>query len=186
MKCSVYIAASADGYIATPDGGVDWLHTSGSLDADMGSEDMGFKNFMDSVDCMIMGRKCMEAIANMNLTPEQWPYGNLRIIVLSNTIKEAPDSLKGKIEMYSGDLQELVAGLEEEGHKHTYIDGGRTIQTFLDLEFINEMTITQIPVLLGEGISLFGQMNKQVKLEKAEAKVFVNDFVQIKYSVNYQ
>jgi len=55
MKCSVYIATSADGYIATPDGGVDWLHTAGNLDADMGDEDMGFHDFMDSVDCMVMG-----------------------------------------------------------------------------------------------------------------------------------
>jgi dihydrofolate reductase len=70
MKCSVYIATSADGYIATPDGEVDWLHTAGNLDADMGDEDMGFHDFMDSVDCMVMGRKCMEMISNMKLTSE--------------------------------------------------------------------------------------------------------------------
>ena len=87
MKCSVYIATSADGYIATLDGGVDWLHTAGNLDAEMGDEDMGFSAFMSSVDCMVMGRKCMEMISNMNLTPEQWFYGDMPIIVLSNTIK---------------------------------------------------------------------------------------------------
>jgi len=91
MKCSVYIATSADGYIATPDGGVDWLHTAGNLEAYMGSEDMGFKAFIDSIDFMIMGRKCMEMISSMNLTPEQWPYGEIRIIVLSNTVNEPPE-----------------------------------------------------------------------------------------------
>ena len=162
MKCSVYIATSVDGYIATPDGGVDWLHTAGNLDADMGSEDMGFQSYMDSVDCMIMGRKCMEMISSMNLTPEQWPYGDVRIVVLSNTVKEPPENLRGKIEMYSGDIQELILKLESSGFKHAYIDGGSTITSFVNLELINEMTITKAPVLLGEGIPLFGKINKSV------------------------
>ena len=185
MKCSVYIATSVDGYIATPDGGVDWLHTSGNLEADMGSEDMGFQSFMDSVDCMIMGRKCMEMISSMNLTPKQWVYGDMRIVVLSNTVKEPPENLRGKVEMYSGDIQDLIVKLESSGFKHAYIDGGSTITSFINLKLINEMTITKAPVLLGEGIPLFGKINKSVKLENAKASAFPNDFIQIKYSVNY-
>lgn len=185
MKCSVYIATSADGYIATPDGGVDWLHTAGNLEADMGSEDMGFQSYMDSVDCMIMGRKCMEMISSMNITPEQWPYGDVRIVVLSNTVKEPPENLSGKIEMHSGNIQELIIKLESSGFKHAYIDGGSTITSFINLELINEMTITKAPVLLGEGIPLFGKINKSVKLEKSKVSAFPNDFIQVKYSVNY-
>ena len=185
MKCSVYIATSIDGYIATPDGGVDWLHTSGNLEAEMGSEDMGFQSFMDSVDCIIMGRKCMEMISSMNITSEQWPYGDVRIVVLSNTVKEPPENLSGKIEMYSGNIQELIIKLESSGFKHAYIDGGTTITSFINLELINEMTITKSPVLLGEGIPLFGKINKNVKLEKAKVSAFPNDFIQVKYSVNY-
>jgi len=185
MKCSVYIATSVDGYIATSDGGVDWLHTAGNLEADMGSEDMGFQSFMDSVDCMIMGRKCMEMISNMNLTSDQWFYGDIRIVVLSNTVKEPPINLRGKVEMYSGDIQSLIVKLESCGLKHAYIDGGSTITSFINLELINEMTITKIPVLLGEGIPLFGKINKKVKLENAKASAFPNDFIQVKYSVNY-
>ena len=83
MKCSVYIATSADGYISTLDGNVDWLHTAGNLEADMGFKDMGYRSYMDSIDCMIMGRKCMEMISNMNLTPVQWPYGDAHIDTLS-------------------------------------------------------------------------------------------------------
>ena len=186
MKCSVYIATSVDGFIAKPDGNVDWLHTAGNLEADMGTEDMGFKAFMDSVDCMIMGRKCMEMISNMNLTPEQWFYGDMRIVVLSNTVRETPDNLRGKVEMYSGDINSLVATLEKEGFKHAYIDGGKTIQSFINLRLIDEIIITKVPVLLGEGIPLFGKTLKDIKLEKAKASAFANDFVQIKYSVNYE
>ena len=185
MKCSVYIATSADGYIATPDGGVDWLHTGGNLDADMGSEDMGFKSFMSSVDCMIMGRKCMEMISSMNLTPEQWVYGDIHIVVLSHTVKEPPENLRGKVEMYSGNIQDLILKLESSGFKHAYIDGGSTITSFINLKLIDEMTITKAPVLLGEGIPLFGKINQKVNLKNTKAAAFQNDFLQIKYCVNY-
>lgn len=179
MKCSVYIATSADGYIATLNGEVDWLHNAGNLEVEMGSEDMGFKDFMDSVDCMIMGRKCMEMISSMNLTPDQWFYGDMRIVVLSNTVQEPPENLRGKVEMYSGDINKLISRLEKDGLMHSYIDGGRTITTFLNLGLVNEMTITKAPVLLGEGIPLFGKIKHRLKLENTEVKTFPNDFLKL-------
>ncbi len=185
MKCSVYIATSADGYIALPDGGVDWLHTSGNLEADMDDEDMGFLNFINSVDCMIMGRKCMEVIASMNLTTEQWPYGNMRIVVLSNTVKEPPESLRGRVNMYSGSIPDLMIALESEGFEHAYIDGGSTITSFINFKLIDQMIITKAPILLGEGIPLFGKIKHRPKLENAETRAFKNDFVQVKYNVSY-
>ena len=186
MKCSAFIATSVDGFIATKDGGVDWLHTAGNGKVLTGENaDMGLNDYMSSVDCMIMGRKCMDVISSMNLTPEQWFYGDLKIIVLSNTIKEAPENLKGKVEMYSGDLLTLVSNLENEGHKHAYIDGGRTIQEFINLKLINEITITKAPIILGEGIPLFGKTFKDINLQEAQAVAFPNDFVQLKYIVNY-
>ena len=186
MKCSVYIATSADGYIATVDGDVDWLHTAGNSKADMSDNpDMGFGSFVNSVDCMIMGRKCMEVISSMNLPPEQWPYGDIQIVVLSNTIKKPPVNLRDKVEVYSGEIPVLIEKLVRRGYKHAYIDGGSTITSFVNLELINEMTITKAPVLLGEGIPLFGKINKRVKLENAKSTTFPNDFVQIKYGVNY-
>lgn len=185
MKCSVFIATSADGYIATKDGGVEWLEKAGKPDADMGDQsDMGFKNYMASIDCMIMGRKCMEKISSFNLTPEQWPYGGTPIFVLSNTVKEAPDNLKGKVEMYSGEIPALMSRLENEGFQHAYIDGGMTITSFLNLGLINEMTITRAPILLGDGITLIGKTNKHIKLEDSQAATYPNEFIQIKYKVN--
>ena len=186
MKCSVYIATSADGYIASPDGGVDWLHSAGKKDADMSiNPDMGFAKFINSIDCMIMGRKCMEVISSFDLSAEQWPYGDIKIYALSNSLTEPPTNLAGKVEMYAGDIQALVNLLSEQGLKHAYIDGGATITSFINLKLINEMTITQAPVLLGAGIPLFGKLNHSVKLENAESVTFPNDFIQVKYQVNY-
>lgn len=186
MKCSVYIATSLDGYIAKLDGGLDWLMSAGNTEADLGENaDMGFKKYMASVDCMIMGRKCMQVIDAMALTAEQWPYGNTRIMVLSNTLKEVPKGLVGKVEIFSGEITNLIKMLEEEGFKHAYVDGGVTIQSFINLGLINEMTITRAPVLIGEGIPLFGKIQKDIKLEKTSVKAFANDFVQECYQVNY-
>ncbi|MGB0805425.1 MAG: dihydrofolate reductase family protein, partial [Salibacteraceae bacterium] len=186
MKCSVYIATSVDGFIAKKDGSVDWLHIAGNPEAEMGENaDMGMNAFMASIDCMVMGRKTMDIIASMNLTPEQWFYGDIKIKVLSNSVKEPPASLKGKVEMYSGGILELISELESQGYKHAYIDGGTTIRTFLDLKLINEMTLTRVPTILGEGIPLFGESKYTIKLEQAKATAFPNDFVQINYQVSY-
>jgi len=186
MKCSIFIATSADGYIAEEDGGVEWLESAGNPDADMSEQaDMGFGSYIADVDCMIMGRKCMEKISSFNLAPEQWPYGDRRIIVLSNTVVVPPANLKDKVEMYSGDVPKLINQLENSGFKHVYIDGGTTITSFLNLKLINEMSITRAPVLLGGGRPLFGKTNKQIKLENAQAKAYPNDFIQVQYTVSY-
>ncbi|EWH08818.1 dihydrofolate reductase [Catenovulum agarivorans DS-2] len=186
MKCSVYIATSADGYIATLNGDVSWLHKAGDSKADMSNNsDMGFNNFISSVDCMIMGRKCMEAISSFNLSPEQWPYGNIKIYVLSKTLTAPPANLQHRVEIFTGEIASLIEQLEQQGFKHAYIDGGATITSFLQLKLINEMTITKAPIILGEGIPLFGNLDNPVKLVEAKAVTFPNDFVQIKYGVSY-
>lgn len=186
VKFSVYIATSVDGFIAREDGSIDWLESSGNPQADMGDNpDMGFGEFISSVDCIIMGRKTMETLSGFDLTPEQWPYKDVQIIALSNTRQSPPDNLKDRVEMHSGDIPALIDKLEQQGHRHAYIDGGKTIQTFLRLKLINEMTITRVPVLLGKGKPLFGETAGDIKLEKAQATVFANDFVQLRYQVDY-
>jgi dihydrofolate reductase len=187
MICSVFIATSADGFIADKDGDIGWLSEAGKSDVDMGNHsDMGFKEFLTLVDCMIMGRKTMEKILSFNLTPEQWPYGDLRIIVLSNTLKSAPANLCDMVEVNSGKIPELLSQLEKDGFNHAYIDGGETITNFLNLGLINEMIITRAPVLLGEGIPLFGKIASRINLENTKVTAFPNDFIQVTYKVNYQ
>ena len=87
--------------------------------------------------------------------------------------------------MYSGDINELILKLEKCGYTHAYIDGGTTITSFLNLGLISEMIITKAPILLGEGLPLFGKINKKLKLENTEVKSFPNDFYQFKCSINY-
>ncbi len=180
MKCSVFIVTSADGYIATKTGDITWLEKAGKTEITV---DMGFNDFLQAIDCIIMGRKTMEKISSFNLTQEQWPYGNTRIFVLSRKLKAPPENLKSKVEMYSGKIPVLISRLEEEGYHHAYIDGGSTITSFLNLGLIDEMIITQAPILLGEGIPLFGKLHKNIMLSDTQVKVYPNDFIQQKYTV---
>ena len=186
LKCSAFIATSVDGYIATHDGGVEWLESAGNPEAG-GREaigDGGFAAYMASVDCMVIGRKCMEKIASFNLTAEQWPYGDLPIYVLSKTVKHAPESLGTGVKMYSGDISALLKRLTSDGYEHAYIDGGATITSFIQLGLLDEICVTQVPVLLGDGLPLFGKIGRNIRLENAESTAFSNDFIQCKYRIN--
>ncbi len=127
----------------------------------------------------------MEVIAGFNLTPKQWPYGDTKIIVLSRSLTRLPENLPETVEVYSGDIVSLTNELATYGFKHAYIDGGTTITSFLNLKLIDDMTITRAPILLGDGIPLFGKLNHVIKLEQAQATALANDFIQVKYKVKY-
>lgn len=177
MKCSVYIAASVDGFIARSDGDVDWLHKPEYALAEEGG--FGYDEFIATVDSIVMGRNSFEKV----LTFGNWPYEDTPVVVLSSRVLDLPDHLDGKVRVKSEVPEELVSWLESEGKEHLYIDGGITIQRFLRARLINEITITQIPVLLGGGIPLFGSIGIEVPLRHLETKDFNNGFVQTRYEV---
>ena len=180
LKVSVYIATSVDGFIARPDGGLDWLPGSdGVIDPAMMGEDFGFSAFMDSVDVLAMGRNTYELV----ISSGQWPYGNTRVIVLSNTLKTLADFIPNSAELKSCPPHELYKELQNSGFSHLYIDGGKTIQSFLCANLINEITITKVPVLIGEGIPLFSKLTSDIKLSHLQTISYKNGFVQSKYEI---
>ncbi|MCK4785580.1 MAG: dihydrofolate reductase family protein, partial [Desulfobacteraceae bacterium] len=132
MKASVYIAISLDGFIARENGDLDWL--SGSESAGTG-EDYGFHEFLDSIDTLVMGRKTFEVV----VASGQWPYGNIPVVVLSSRPVQIPSRLVETVESQSADPTELVKKLSKRGAKHLYIDGGKTIQGFLNAGLIQRM-----------------------------------------------
>lgn len=172
MTNYVYIGASLDGFIAAPDGGLDWLDEIPNPDND----DFGFADFMSGVDAILMGRKTFETL----LTFDSWPYEK-PIFVLSDSISQVPESVAGKAEIVRGDPKNLVKLFNQKGFKNLYIDGGVTIQGFLQEDLIDEMIITRIPVLLGDGIPLFGSLNSRLKFKHKRTVVFNNALVKSHY-----
>lgn len=175
MSNTVYIATSIDGYIAREDGSIDWLMEL----PNPGNSDYGFSVFLDRIDGIIMGRKSFETV----LAFKEWPYPETKpIFVLSNTLSELPIGLPPKLEIIKGELKAIVELLKDKGINNLYIDGGKTVQSFLNEDLIDEMIITRIPILLGSGIPLFGKNNLELKFEHVETEVLNNMLVRSKYT----
>jgi dihydrofolate reductase len=172
LKISVYIATSLDGFIARTNGDIDWL--PGGEDA----EDYGYADFMSAMDHVVMGRNTFEKVLSLG----GWHYEKKVIVLTSRTLTLAPE-LTDKAEALHLPPRELVRVLEQRGSRHIYLDGGVTIQRFLREGLVDEMTITTIPILIGEGLPLFGALEKDVKLELLKSQSFKNGFVQNKYKV---
>lgn len=169
-KNSVFIATSIDGYIADKDGNIDWLHSVPNPD----NIDMGYMDFMAGTDALIMGRTTFETVCGFDI---DWPY-SVPVFVLSNSLKTVPDKVKGKVHLVNGSLKEVLNQIHEKGHKRLYIDGGRTVQSFLKEDLIDEMIITIIPVVLGGGSSLFSELDESLNFECTETKLYLDKVVQ--------
>jgi dihydrofolate reductase len=177
-KCSVFIATSLDGYISREDGSIDWLMKANTLVP--AGEDGGYKSFIATIDRLVMGRHSFEKV----LSFDKWPYGNLQVIVMTSKNITIPEHLRSFVSTSSETPAALVQRLSKQGANHLYIDGGVTIQRFLDENLINEMTIILIPVLLGSGRSLFGPLKNDVQLHHIETRTINGGFVQIKYRID--
>lgn len=176
MKCSVFIATSLDGFIARKNGALDWLPGS---DGAAGNEDHGFNDFFASIDTLVMGRNTYE----LALTFKPWPYHGKKVVVLSSGFPATPKHLAESVTGTSASPTELIQRLAAAGSTHVYVDGGKTIQSFLRANLINEMTITRIPVLLGEGLPLFGPLAQDIHLRHVATRTFDSGFVQSRYQI---
>jgi dihydrofolate reductase len=177
IKCSVYIATSTDGFIAKPDGDIEWLHRPEYSATAL--EGLSYDDFISTVDALVMGRNTFEKV----LSFDSWPYEATPVVALSSSELDIPQHLKELVRVESSSPEELVSMLASEGMQHLYIDGGVTIQRFLQAGLIHEITITHIPVLLGAGIPLFGSLGSEVPLRLLAATSSDNGFVQLRYEV---
>jgi dihydrofolate reductase len=172
VKASVFIATSLDGFIAREDGGLDWLPADGG-------EPHGYTEFIATVDALVIGRKTLETV----LAFDAWPYGTKPVVVLSTTLSAVTVPDGAVCEVMAGTPREILARLAHRGMKHLYIDGGVTIQGFLEAGLIQRLIVTRIPVLLGRGIPLFGPLSHDIRLEHVGTRSFPSGMVQSEYLI---
>lgn len=172
-KNSVFIATSLDGFLADKNGGVDWLHSIPNPD----NNDMGYVEFNNGIDALVMGRTTFETVIGFDVP---WPY-NKPVFVLSNKLKEIPESHKDKAFLVNGALTEILEQIHGKGYGRLYIDGGTTIRNFLKEDLIDEMVLTTFPILLGGGSSLFGDLPNELNFELIGTKTFLNQISQRHY-----
>lgn len=173
MTILVFVGTSLDGFIARHDGSFDFLPSDG------GGEDGGFAEFFATVDAVVMGRNTFDVVRSM----PGWQYGEKPLVVLTHRPVDLSKAPPGKAESMSGEPAEVVRRLAARGLRRLYVDGGATIQAFLRAGLVDRITVTTVPVLIGQGIPLFGSVPKDIKLRHASTKTIAGGMVQSVYEV---
>lgn len=169
-KLILYIAMSLDGYIATKNEDLSFLSA-----VEMEGEDYGYKAFTDSVDTVILGRRTYDKVMTL---VDTFPHAEKETYVITRT----PKPSIGNVNFYTGDLRSLVLGLKQKPGRLIFCDGGAELVTeLLKLDLIDELIISVIPVLLGDGISLFNPGRPERKLKLLSSKAYESGLVQVHY-----
>lgn len=172
IQASVFIGATLDGFIARPNGDLDFLPPGGG-------EPHGYTEFFASIDALVIGRKTFETV----LAFPDWPYADKPVFVLSSRPLDFSGVHGGVVEQMAGDPVEIVSRLATRGFHHLYIDGGVTIQEFLRAGLIQRLIVTRVPVLIGEGVPLFGAVLRDIKLHHIETRSYASGLVKSEYLV---
>ncbi|HXY13946.1 MAG TPA: dihydrofolate reductase family protein [Terriglobales bacterium] len=172
MTLSVFIGTSVDGFIARLNGDLDFLPPDGG-------EPHGYEEFMATIDTLVIGRKTFETVLGF----DEWPYGKRRVVVLSHRRLDVSRALGEAVEQMTGSPAEIASKLAASGAQNVYVDGGVTIQGFLRAGLIQRLIITRVPVLIGEGIPLFGSLPHDIHLHHVETKDYPSGLVKTEYRV---
>lgn len=172
MRTTIFCGTSVDGFIARLNHTFDFLSAGGEVTG----EDNGFTAFMATVDAIVMGRNTYDVV----LPFDTWPYGKTPVHVLTHRPIEAVPA-GAVVERVSGPPAAVLAQLADRGLEHVYVDGGATIQQFLRAGLIDRLVVTRVPVLIGTGISLFGELDGDILLEHVATTVIAGGAVQSEY-----
>jgi len=168
-RCSVFIATSLDGFIARRDGGIDWLSM-----VETPGEDYGYARFFDDVGALLLGRRTYDTVLGF----PAWPYGDKRCVVFTH---HPPAEARNRERFYAGAPAPLLEELHAAGVRRVYVDGGALIRLFLRENLIDDLTLSIIPVILGDGIPLFGTGLTELRLRLAGSQAFASGLVQLRY-----
>jgi dihydrofolate reductase len=172
MTASVFVGTSLDGFIARPNGDLDFLPEGGG-------EPHGYNEFIATIDALVIGRKTFETV----LAFPVWPYGDKRVVVLSSRPVDFSPVRGGVVEQMAGSPAEIVAKLAASGAHHLYVDGGITIQNFLRAGLVQRLIITRVPVLIGDGIPLFGALPRDLRLHHVATQHYPSGLVKSEYEI---
>jgi dihydrofolate reductase len=173
MKTSVFCGVSVDGFLARPDDALDFLQAGEQ-------EPHGFKEFLASVDVVVIGRRTFEVVLKLGHLAI---YADKPVIVLSSRPLDFSSVKSAIVEQMAGEPTEIVRQLKARGFKHTYLDGGVTIQRFLAAGYVDRLVITRVPVVIGAGIPLFGPTPHDIRLRHLATRSYSGGLVQSEYEV---
>jgi dihydrofolate reductase len=173
---TLHMVSSLDGFIAKHDNTVSWMDTPGTVyepGASISQEEIA--TFLKSIDCYVLGSHTYEHALELG-----WPYGDTPVIVV--TTRKWPQAKKS-VEFYSGDLAQLVDEKLAPRYRNIWLVGGAMLsQRFLELGLVDEIKLTMTPVLLGEGLRLFGDSQQEKRWNLKNVVAYKNGFVELSYA----
>src|SRR6516165_9790982 len=170
---TLHMVSSLDGFIAKRDNSVSWLNSPGSVyEAGVSISVEEIATFLKGIDCYVMGSRTYEHALQLG-----WPYGDTPVVVVTG--RKLPSARKS-IEFYSGDLKTLAAR-----YRNIWLVGGAMLsQRFLELGLVDEIRLTVAPVLLGDGLRLFGGSPAEERWKLKNVVAYKNGFVELSYSAS--
>lgn len=174
-RITLHAVSSLDGFIAKKDNSVSWLENTGVYEAGASISEEEAAAFIKTIDCYVLGSRTYEHALELG-----WPYGDTPVVVVSS--RKWPAGRKS-VEFYSGDLRTLADANLTPRFRNIWLVGGAMLcQRFLDLGLVDEIRLTIAPVLLGEGLRLFGPLAEK-KWNLKNVVAYRNGFVDLTYSV---
>jgi dihydrofolate reductase/uncharacterized protein YciI len=169
-RCAAFLAMSMDGFIARPDGRVDWLDGFEAPPEE-------YTSFFASVDTVLIGRATYDFVTSYEDAHGAWPYGAKPVAVLTH---RPPSPRHGEV-FLAGEPAEVLARLAASGSKSVYVDGGAVVSQFLAAGLIDELTVTSVPVVLGAGRRLFQGSLPERRFSLVESRAHPSGLVRSVY-----
>jgi dihydrofolate reductase len=178
---TIHMAASLDGFIARKDGSVDWLETSDDFEDGETLDPEYVEEFLTTIDCYVMGSRTYETALDFEAKGFGWSYGDKPTFVL--TSRDLPKT-RDTVQFHSGDLTELVnERLKPTFRSIWFVGGGAVSGDCLRLGLADEVRYSLMPILIGDGISFFGRLDKDVQLHLLEVKAYKSGMVELRHQV---
>lgn len=171
----IMMAMTLDGFVARPDHSLDWLFKQPT-----NAGDHGFSEFMDSIDVLVMGSGSLRTVLGF----DEWPYEKPVVVLSQSMTKEdIPQNLHDKVEFSTLTPEALWEDFRKRGFDRVYVDGGAIIRSFLKAGLVQTMKIGLIPILIGDGIRIFGDNGRDIDLELVSSKAHASGTVELNYRV---
>lgn len=180
-RVTIHMAASLDGFIAGRDGRVDWLETTDHFESGITLTPESIQSFLDSIDCYVMGSRTYETALNFEAKGLGWSYGDKPTFVLTH--RKLPKS-RTTVEFLQGDLGQLVdQTLKPRFGAIWFVGGGEVAAECLRLNLADEVLVSLVPIVIGDGISFCQGLNRDVALHLVETTAYASGVVSLRYQV---
>jgi dihydrofolate reductase len=178
---TIHMAASLDGFIARKDGRVDWIETSDNFEGGESMTPESVEAFLGTIDCYVMGSRTYETALNFEAQGQGWSYGDKPTFVLTHRTLQ---KTRNNVEFYSGDLARLVVEkLKPNFRSIWFVGGGQVSAECLRLRLADEVYYSIVPIVIGDGISFFQGLDKDVALHLVQVTAHRSGIVELRYEV---